>query len=188
MVELAIGWYSHSMALLADASHLFFDCFALLLALLGAWIAQKTNADGQRIEIAIALFNGLSLLAIGSGIALEAIWQLQTPSVEILSKPMLAAAAIGLAVNSANILLLHDLSHDDLNLKGAFLHVIADALSSIGVLLAALAVWRMHWLWADSLISLPIAGLIVASALPLVKQSFKLLAEGSGQTDTDLTG
>jgi cobalt-zinc-cadmium efflux system protein len=72
-------------------------------------------------------------------------------------------------------LLLHDHSHEDLNLKGAFLHIIADALSSVGVLLAALAVWRMHWLWADGVISLLIALLIVVSALPLITQSFKLL-------------
>lgn len=174
-IELAISSYSHSMALLADAGHLFADCLALLLALLGAWIVQRSKSNDRRVETAIALFNGLSLLVIGGGIAIEAIVQLQTPATEILSLPMLIVAAIGLAVNSVNILLLHDRSHDDLNLKGAFLHIIADALSSVGVLLAALAVWQMHWLWADGAIGLLIALLIVVSALPLVGQSCKLL-------------
>lgn len=178
-IELAISSYSHSMALLADAGHLFADCLALLLALLGAWIVQRSKSndrlEDRRVETAIALFNGLSLLVIGGGIAIEAIVQLQTPATEILSLPMLIVAAIGLAVNSVNILLLHDHSHDDLNLKGAFLHIIADALSSVGVLLAALAVWQMHWLWADGAIGLLIALLIVVSALPLVGQSCKLL-------------
>lgn len=174
-IELAISSYSHSMALLADAGHLFADCLALLLALLGAWIVQRSKSNDRRVETAIALFNGLSLLVIGGGIAIEAIVQLQTPATEILSLPMLIVAAIGLAVNSVNILLLHDHSHDDLNLKGAFLHIIADALSSVGVLLAALAVWQMHWLWADGAIGLLIALLIVVSALPLVGQSCKLL-------------
>ncbi len=178
-IELAIALYSHSMALLADAGHLFADCLALLLALLGAWIVQRSQSsdrlEDRRIETAIALFNGLSLLAIGGGVGLEAIAQVQTPAKEILSLPMLIAAIAGLVVNSVNILLLHEHSHDDLNLKGAFLHIIADALSSVGVLLAALAVWTMHWLWADGAIGLFIALLIVASALPLVGQSFKLL-------------
>jgi cobalt-zinc-cadmium efflux system protein len=175
-IELAIGEYSHSMALLADAGHLFTDCFALSLALFGAWIAQKTKFVGQRVEIAIALFNSFSLLIIGGSIAMQAILQLQAPAPEILSLPMTITAVIGLAVNSINILLLHDRSHDDLNLKGAFLHIIADALSSLGVLVAALAVWGMRWLWADGAIGLLIAISILGSALPLVKQSFNRLA------------
>jgi cobalt-zinc-cadmium efflux system protein len=175
-IELAIGEYSHSMALLADAGHLFTDCFALLIALLGAWIAQKTKFVGQRIEIAIALFNSLSLLVIGGGIAMKAIVQLQTPALEILSLPMTITAVIGLAVNGINIFLLHDHSHDDLNLKGAFLHIIADTLSSLGVLVAALVVWKMHWLWVDGAIGLLIAASIGGSALPLVKQSLSQLA------------
>jgi cobalt-zinc-cadmium efflux system protein len=181
VIELAIGSYSHSMSLLADAGHLFSDCFALLLALLGAWIVKrsKSNEGGEsgdrRVETAIALFNGFSLLVIGGGVGLEAIVQLQSPATEILSLPMLIVAIVGLGVNSINILLLHDHSHEDLNLKGAFLHIIADALSSVGVLVAALAVWKMHWLWADGVISLFIALLIMTSALPLIQQSLKLL-------------
>jgi cobalt-zinc-cadmium efflux system protein len=181
VIELVIGSYSHSMSLLADAGHLFSDCLALLLALLGAWIVQRSKSSkgrktsDRRVETAIALFNGFSLLVIGGGVGLEAIVQLQSPATEILSLPMLIVAIIGLGVNSINILLLHDHSHEDLNLKGAFLHIIADALSSVGVLLAALAVWKMHWLWADGVISLFIASLIMVSALPLIQQSLKLL-------------
>lgn len=123
-IEVAIGLYSHSMALLADAGHLFADCLALLLALLGAWIVQRSQSndrlEDRRVETAIALFNGLSLLAIGGGVAIEAIVQLQAPAAEILSLPMLIVALVGLVVNSVNIFLLHDHRHDDLNLKGAF--------------------------------------------------------------------
>jgi cobalt-zinc-cadmium efflux system protein len=176
-IELAIGSYSHSTALLADAGHLFTDCFAFLLALVGAWIAQKAKFVGQRVETAIALFNSLSLLVIGGGIALQAVLQLRAPAVEILSLPMLITAVIGLVVNSINIFLLHDHSHDDLNLQGAFLHIVADALSSLGVLIAALVVWRMHWLWADGAIGLIIAVSIAVSALPLVQQSFIRLVQ-----------
>jgi cobalt-zinc-cadmium efflux system protein len=174
-LEVAIASYSHSMALLADAGHLFSDCLALFLSLLGAWIVQRNKSDDRRVETAIALFNALSLVAIGGGVAIEAIVQLQAPAAEILSLPMLIAALVGLVVNSVNILLLHDHRHDDLNLKGAFLHIIADAMISVGVLVAALAVWQMHWLWADGAISLFIALLIVVSSLPLVTQSCKLL-------------
>jgi cobalt-zinc-cadmium efflux system protein len=175
VIELAIGSYSHSMSLLADAGHLFADCLALLLALLGAWIVKRSRSSDRRVETAIALFNGFSLLVIGGGVGLEAIVQLQSPATEILSLPMLIVAIVGLGVNGINILLLHEHSHEDLNLKGAFLHIIADALSSVGVLVAALAVWKMHWLRADGVISLLIASLIIVSALPLIGQSFKLL-------------
>jgi cobalt-zinc-cadmium efflux system protein len=88
---------------------------------------------------------------------------------------MLATASVGLGVNSVNIFLLHKDSHDDLNLKGAFLHILADAASSVGVIVAAIAVWALNWMWADGVISLLVSGLIIISATPLIIQSLNAL-------------
>ncbi|MFW6359796.1 MAG: cation transporter, partial [Chroococcales cyanobacterium] len=95
--------------------------------------------------------------------------------IEILSLPMLATASVGFGVNSVNIFLLHKDSHSDLNLKGVLLHLVADAISSIGVIIAAIAVWAMNWIWADGVISLFVAGLIIISSIPLVIQSVNAL-------------
>ena len=180
LAEFGVGLFSHSLALLADSEHLASDCLALVLALLATWIAQRRRSHHAmpgtgRVEVLAALVNGVGLVAIAFWIAWEALVRLQSPPVEILSLPMLATASVGLGVNSVNILLLHQHSHDDLNLKGAFLHIVADAASSVGVILAALAVWAMHWLWADGVISLLVSGLIIISATPLIIQSFKAL-------------
>ncbi len=85
---------------------------------------------------------------------------------------MLVTAGLGLGVNSFNAFLLHDSSHHDLNVRGAFLHILADLIGSIGVIVAAIAVWLMHWLWADGAIGLFVSGLIFTSTIPLISQSF----------------
>ncbi len=179
IAEFGMGLFSHSLALLADSEHLASDCLALVLALVATWISQRRSDHAMpgagRIEVLAALVNGLGLVAIAFWIAWEAIVRLQAPPLEILSLPMLATATVGLGVNSVNILLLHKDSHDDLNLKGAFLHIVADAASSVGVIVAAIAVWARHWLWADGVISLLVSGLIIISAMPLIIQSFKAL-------------
>jgi cobalt-zinc-cadmium efflux system protein len=127
------------------------------------------------VEVLAALVNGVGLVAIALWIGWEAVERLQSPPVEILSLPMLATASVGLGVNSVNIFLLHKDSHDDLNLKGAFLHILADAASSVGVIVAAIAVWALNWMWADGVISLLVSGLIIISATPLIIQSLNAL-------------
>ncbi len=182
LVELGAGLFSHSLALLADAGHMASDTFALVLALLATWIARGRNSSSialgnHWIEFVAALCNGVVLVAIALWVGWEAIERLQSPSVEILSLPMLATATVGFGVNSVNILLLHKDSHHDLNIRGAFLHVLADTASSIGVILGAIAVWALGWMWADGAISLFVAALISISAIPLIIQSLKALLE-----------
>ncbi len=184
LAELAVGLFSHSLALLADSGHMASDCFALILALLATWMAQRRNscdtAPGNHwLEVLAALVNGVGLVVIALWVGWEAIERLQSPPVEILSLPMLATASIGFGVNSINIFLLHKDSHHDLNLRGAFLHVLADAASSVGVILAAIAVWALNWLWADGVISLLVSGLIIISAMPLIIQSLNALVAKS---------
>jgi cobalt-zinc-cadmium efflux system protein len=184
VIEFGAGLFTHSLALVADSGHLASDCLALILALLATWFAKKASdnhaAPGNgKIEVLAALVNGIGLIAIAFWIAWSAILRLYSPAVEILSLPMLATACVGLGVNSANIWLLHKDSHDDLNLKAAFLHIVADAASSVGVILAAIAVWAKHWLWADGVMGLLVAILIMISATPLIGQSLKLLMKNS---------
>jgi len=175
-IEFIIGYWSHSLALQAESGHLLSDSFALGLSLLAAWIVQRQANRAEiasgRIEAAAAIFNGLGLLAIAIWIAMEALSRLQSPPSEILSFPMLVTAGLGLGVNSFNAFLLHDSSHHDLNVRGAFLHILADLISSIGVIIAAIAVWLMHWLWADGAVGLFVSVLIFSSAIPLISQSF----------------
>ena len=180
LVELAVGLWSNSLALLADSGHMISDTLALCITLFASWISQfkssKENTLGyQRIEVISALINGIGLVAIALWIGWEAIARLQSPPDNILSLPMLITAGVGLGVNSINVLLLHDSSHHDINLRGAFLHIVADVISSVGVILAAIAVAVMHWQWADPVISLFGSGLIILSAIPLIIQSWKIL-------------
>jgi cobalt-zinc-cadmium efflux system protein len=178
IAECLVGFSSHSLALVAEAGHMVSDCLALLLALAATWLAQSTRQWGNRAEIWAALINGLVLVVLASGVAWAAVQRLQAPGVEIASLPMLLTAIGGLGINGINIALLHRGSEHDLNLRAAFLHVVADALGAVGVILAAIAVTLRHWLWADGAISLLIAGLIILSALPLVAQSWQTLRAG----------
>lgn len=184
IVELLVGLHSHSLALLADSGHLVSDSLVLGLALLAGWISRFPPSQGasfgyRRVEILVALVNGLGLVTVALWIAWEAIDRLQSPPVEILSLPMLIMATVGLGVNSLTAGLLHNHSHNDLNLRAAFLHVVADAFSSVGVILAAAAVNWLHWLWADSVVSLLVAGVVIAGAIPLIGQSLNILLERS---------
>lgn len=177
--ECWAGWLSHSLALQAEAGHMVADCGAIALALFAAWLAQRSRQQrligGYRVEVLAGLVNGLGLLVVGGLIGWEAIEQFQAPPSEILSVPMLITASIGLVINTLNALLLHQHSHTDLNLRGAFLHMVADIISSIGVIVAAIAVWQFHWVWMDSTISFVVAGLILVGSVPLIRQSLTAL-------------
>ncbi|MDX2098464.1 MAG: cation diffusion facilitator family transporter [Leptolyngbyaceae cyanobacterium bins.59] len=182
IAELLVGLQSNSLALVAEAGHMVSDTVALGMALIATWIARlpaspRAPFGYRRIEILAALANGTGLMLIAIWIGWEAIERVQSPPEEILSLPMLITAAIGFLVNTLNALLLHRDSHHDLNLRGAFLHMVADAVSSVGVLVAAIVVWHWHWLWIDGVISLFVSALIIAGAIPLARQSLNILLE-----------
>jgi cobalt-zinc-cadmium efflux system protein len=181
LVELGLGLFSHSLALLADAGHMLLDVVALGLTWLAAWIGRRPATPRapfgyRRVEILMALVNGLSLLAIALLVAQEAIERWHTPE-PILGLPMLVAAAMGLSVNSLNLWLLHRESQQDLNLRGAVLHLTMDAVSSIGVIGAAVAIALGNWLWMDAAASLFVAGLTGLSAAPLIWESLEIFLE-----------
>ncbi len=179
--ELIIGAFSHSLSLLADAGHLFADIAALGMTLIAVWVAQRpatgrSTFGHKRVEILAALLNGLSLLAIAAFVIWESVDRFHTPQT-VLGLPMLIGATIGLGINSLNLVLLHQRQQDDLNLKAAFLHVLADAASSVGVIAASLTIYFWHWMWMDATASLLVAGLTSLSALPLIKESLEILLE-----------
>ncbi|MEC4882897.1 MAG: cation diffusion facilitator family transporter [Scytonema sp. PMC 1070.18] len=181
MTEWSVGLWSGSLSLQADAGHIFSDIAALGISLFASWLAQKpatgkATFGHRRIEILAALANGLSLVAIAILIGWEAIERFQSPH-GISGLPMLAVAVLGLIVNLLNMTLLHPHSHNDLNLRGALLHVVADTASSLGVIIAAVVIHLWNWLWADAAISLIVAGFTGLSALPLVRESLLILLD-----------
>jgi cobalt-zinc-cadmium efflux system protein len=177
-VEISAGILSHSLSLLADAEHILSDVAALGIGLLAIWLSKSMSNSKwgrYRPEVLAALVNGIGLACIAAWIVKEAVVRLQSPTPEILGLPMLITALIGLGVNSFNVLCLHGCSHQDLNVKGVFLHLIADLVSSVGTVLAAIAVIWLDWAWADGVISLVVAGLIGLLAAVLVVQSINCL-------------
>lgn len=178
-VEWAVGGFSHSLALQSDAGHMLADGWAILLALTASWLtrlmlAQK-RAGQPRLDVAAALLNGLGLLVMAGLISWEAVKHLIAPPQTIFSQPMLITALIGLLINGLGVWMLHGKENQDLNVRGAFLHVLADLASSVGVIAGAIAISTFHWLWLDGAISLTVALLIGGSAIPLVRQSIRAL-------------
>lgn len=178
---LMIGFWTHSLSLLASSGDMFSDMVAISLTLGATALAQRpatkmATFGYRRIEILVALLNGLGILAISALITWEAIGQFQEPD-PIRGLPMLITAGVSLVFNSIIIRLLHDESSHDLNLKGAFLRILADATGSISVILAALGIYYFNWLWADAVASLLVAAFLCISAVPLVMDSLRILLE-----------
>jgi cobalt-zinc-cadmium efflux system protein len=182
LVEVLGGWWSGSLALLADAGHMAVDSLALLLAVLGARMAERP-ADARRsygygrIEVLVGFVNALSQFVLVGWITYEAVDRLQHPA-PILSGLMLAVAIAGLLVNAVVLRTLHGHAHDDVNLAGASLHVLGDLLGSLAAVGAALAIRAFGWLWADPALSLIVAVLLLGSAWRLLRRSSHILLEG----------
>lgn len=179
LVDLGVGLWSHSLSLLAASGHLFADLVTIGLTILAAWVVQRQSTsqpkfEYRRIEAWVGLLNGVSLVAIALLIAWEAVEHLQAPE-PILGLPLLIAAGLSIVTNGLIVNLLHADSHHNLNLRGVFLHGVADAASSIGLILAAVAVYFFRWFWADAVVSFLVALLICLSSLSLVKDSLQLV-------------
>ncbi|MBT2142842.1 MULTISPECIES: cation diffusion facilitator family transporter [unclassified Rhodanobacter] len=182
MVEVVGGAWSGSLALLADAGHMMVDALALLLAVVGAWVATRP-ADARRsygygrMEVLAGFVNAMGQFVLVGWIVYEAVVRLLHPG-EILSGMMLAVAVAGLLVNALVLRTLHGHAHDDVNLAGASLHVLGDLLGSLAAVLAALAIRWLGWLWADPVLSLLVSLLILGSAWRLLRMSAHILLEG----------
>ncbi len=197
VAEVIGGIWSGSLALLSDAAHVFSDIFALGLSYFALRLAARPPDDRHsygwhRAEVIAALVNGASLLVIAIGIWVEAIERWRSP-VEIKSLEMMIIAAIGLAVNIIVALILgghahdHDHAHDhanpkkaerNLNVHSAYLHVLGDLISSVGVIVAALLIRLTGARWIDPFISILIGVIILVSAYRVLRRSLHILNEG----------
>ncbi len=183
IVEVVGGIISGSLALLADAGHMLTDTMALALAAM-AFHVSKRPPDGnltfgyQRFQILAAFVNGLSLLAVVGWILFEAINRFISPN-EILGETMLAVAAAGLLVNLISFAVLHSGDQENLNIRGAALHVAGDLLGSVAAIVAALVIIYTGWTLIDPILSVAVAALILKSAWSLVKRSAHILLEGA---------
>lgn len=182
LVEVAGAWLSGSLALLADAAHMLTDAGGLGLALFAIWIASRPPTRAKtygyyRAEILAALVNAVVLLGVAGAILVEA-WDRLLHPAPVLGGPMLAIGAAGLIVNLVGAWLLHRDAAHSLNVRAAYLEVLSDALSSVGVLVAAVIVVTTGWTLADPLVSLGIAVFIVPRTWGLLRQAVNVLLEG----------
>ncbi|WKA31462.1 cation diffusion facilitator family transporter [Bradyrhizobium roseum] len=182
VAELTFGYAANSLALISDAVHNLSDVFALLLAWGAAWLAQQKPTQQhtygyRRASILAALFNaGLLLVAVG-GIAVEAVNRFYSPA-PVAGGTVVAVAALGVAINGGTALLFMRGRHGDLNIRGAYLHMAADAGVSLGVVMAALIIMATGWLWLDPAISLAIAAVVFWSGWGLARDSVNLALDG----------
>ena len=183
LVEVAGGIISGSLALLADAGHMLTDTMALALAAMAFHVSKrppngKLTFGYQRFQILAAFVNGLSLLAIVGWILFEAVDRFMHPN-EILGPTMLVVAVAGLVVNMISFAVLHGGDQDNLNIRGAALHVAGDLLGSVAAIVAAVVIIYTDWTLIDPILSVAVAGLILKSAWTLVKRSAHVLLEGA---------
>jgi cobalt-zinc-cadmium efflux system protein len=183
VVEVLGAVWTGSLALLADAGHMLTDVGGLALALFATWIAGRPPTPAKsygyyRAEILAALVNALVLLAVAGAILVEAYRRLGAPP-DVLGGPMLAIAIVGLVANLGCAWLLHADAGTSLNVRGAYLHVLGDALSSVGVVVAAVVVVATGSTVADPLASVAIALIIVPRTWGLLRQAVNVLLEGT---------
>ncbi len=183
VAEFIGGLLSNSLALLSDAGHMFMDILALLLSYFALRFATRPATEKQtfgfyRLEILAALINGTVLLVLSLFIFYEAYQRFIEPR-EIRGFLMLGVAAIGLGANIVSALVLRAGSHESLNLKGAFLHVVGDLISSLGVILAGAIILLTGWKKVDSIISFVIGVIILIGAYKLVMESVHILLEST---------
>ncbi|WP_263262178.1 cation diffusion facilitator family transporter [Pseudomonas sp. RIT-PI-S] len=181
IAEITFGLTAHSVALLADAAHNLGDVLGLLLAWLAVWLGRRTPTATRtygygRSSILASLANAVVLLVGVGGITLEAVQRLVegVPAGEVGGKTVMVVAAIGIAINGLTAMLFARGRKGDLNVKGAFLHMAADAAVSAGVVIAGLVVLLTGWTWVDPVTSLAIAALILVSTWGLLRDSVNL--------------
>lgn len=188
LLELAGGLYSRSLALLADATHLFADIAALTLAYAAMNLADRAPTGKHtfgfsRAEVLAAFVNAQLLLVLALYICWEAVQRFQSP-VAVRSGVMFWVALAGLAANLVAMRLLAPARGKSLNMRAAYLEVVMDTIGSVGVVAAAVAIPRTGWRWLDPAVSGVIAVMILPRAVSLLKQSGHILLEGApGEVD-----
>jgi cobalt-zinc-cadmium efflux system protein len=183
VIELAGGIYTNSLALMADAAHMLTDLAALSLSLFALKISTRPATHEKsfgylRAEILAALANGIILILMGLYIFYQAYHRFLSPP-PVKSLPMLIVAVTGLIANIVTARLLYDSRHENLNLRGAFLHVLGDTLGSIGAIIAGFFMVMRQWYLADPVVSTMVGALVLVGAWRLVDESVDILLEGT---------
>ncbi|MCS6926302.1 MAG: cation diffusion facilitator family transporter [Candidatus Binatia bacterium] len=183
VVEFIGGLLTNSLALLSDAGHMLSDVTAMALSLFAAYVAtlpvtsQKTFGY-YRAEILAAFLNGLALWLVAGVIFREAYYRFFAPP-PVQGRGMVLIAGAGLVVNLFTVWLLRDAHHSSLNIRGVFLHVMSDALGSVGAILAGLLILWTEWYWVDPATSILIGVLILGSSFGLVRESVDILMQAT---------
>lgn len=185
VVQIVVGLMTGSLALLADAGHVLTDAIGVLMALIaitighrGAGRNARSSYGFHRAEVLAAGANGLILIGLCTAIVIGAVRRLSEP-VELDGGLVLAAGAVGLVANIVALLLLRDGAQSNLNMRGAYLEVLGDALGSIAVLVSAGVIVLTGWWRADAIASLAIAALIVPRAISLLREVGEVLLESA---------
>ncbi len=177
------GWLTNSLALLADAGHMLTDVAALSLTLIAIWFASRPATRNKtygyyRLEILAAFVNGVALVLLSLWVIYEAYERWQAPP-DIMGLGLTVIAIGGLIINLFAAWLLHGDHSHDLNMRGAWLHVVGDALGSVAAIAAGILIISFGWIWADAIVSVIISLIIIFGAWRLIRESVNVLLEGT---------
>lgn len=183
VIEAAVGLWTGSLSLLADATHMLVDAGGILLSLLAVWFAERPATPAKtygyyRVEILAALVNGVVLCVMAIAILVATYERMWQPPV-VPGGPILAVAVLGLAVNLSSLALLHAGAHASLNVRSAYLEVLGDALSSAIVISAGAIILLTGWVWVDLVAGALIAVFILPRTWALLRQAVNILLEGA---------
>jgi cobalt-zinc-cadmium efflux system protein len=183
VIEAAVGLWTGSLSLLADATHMLVDAGGILLSLLAVWFAERPATPAKtygyyRVEILAALVNGVVLCVMAVAILVATYERMWQPPV-VPGGPILAVAVLGLAVNLSSLALLHAGAHASLNVRSAYLEVLGDALSSAIVISAGAVILLTGWVWVDLVAGALIAVFILPRTWALLRQAVNILLEGA---------
>lgn len=190
VAQLVVGLSTSSLALLSDSAHVFTDVFGVAMALAAILVARRTVRRGDRsygmyrAEVLAALFNAVLLFAVAGWVLYEAIGRLSEPP-EVPGLPVALVAFVGLVMNLAALLILRQGAKDSLNVRGAYLEVMADMLGSFGVLISGLVTLAFGWRYADPVIGIAIGLFVLPRAYNLGKQALRILFQHA-PTELDL--
>lgn len=182
-VEIAGGWWSGSLALIADAAHMAVDLLGLSLTLAASMLARlpadpKRTFGYRRVEVLAALGNAIALM-VATGFLMREAWARFTFPTAIAAGPMIVVALVGFLCNLVSAAMLWKASRTNINMRGALMHVVSDGAGSVGALLAGVIVLKTRWYQADAIVTVLICGGIVLTAFWLLRDSVHILLEGA---------
>lgn len=183
VLELFGGYFANSLALISDGAHMLTDVGALLLTLFVLWLARRPTSDTMsfgyhRAEILGALCSGLAIWVISGFLIYESITRMQSPP-EVNGPVVFVIAVIGFAANLVSMRMLHVASHENMNVRAAYLHVLSDLLGSVGAIIAGAVLWSTGWRPIDPIMTILFSGLMLVNSWALVKEAITILMEST---------